>query len=130
MVSRFRVSLYLRCWRRRRRRRRNLVSLFLSLPLLSLSLLHASSSSSPVWGIPEAQAVWVSALVVWAYTVSGGLFSVAYTDVVQGAMGWSGCVVMAFWYVRVHCISVYICLSYISACLYTSSNNTCTLRII
>ena len=90
MVSRFRVSLCLRC--RRRRRRRKLVNLVLTLLLFYFA----------VWGIPEAQAVWVSALVVWAYTVSGGLFSVAYTDVVQGAMGWSGCVVMAFWYVQLY----------------------------
>jgi hypothetical protein len=30
-------------------------------------------------------------------TVSGGLFSVAYTDVVQGAIGWTGCLALAYY---------------------------------
>jgi hypothetical protein len=32
-----------------------------------------------------------------AYTVCGGLYSVAYTDVVQAAIGWSGVVVSTFY---------------------------------
>lgn len=55
--------------------------------------------TSYVWGISETAAVWTAAAIVFSYTVCGGLFSVAYTDVVQGVMGWSGCVVMAFWFI-------------------------------
>jgi hypothetical protein len=50
-----------------------------------------------VWGITEENGIWTAATIVWAYTVSGGLFSVAYTDVVQGAIGWSGAIVTAFY---------------------------------
>ena len=31
--------------------------------------------------------------------VLGGLFSVAYTDVAQGVVGWSGCIICAFWFI-------------------------------
>eukprot|EP01052_Picozoa_sp_SAG31_P027543 SAG31_NODE_2586_length_5430_cov_2.815044_6_plen_90_part_00 len=31
------------------------------------------------------------------YTVAGGLFSVAYTDVVQAAIGWTGLTVGTYW---------------------------------
>jgi Sodium:solute symporter family len=50
-----------------------------------------------VWGFSLEAAIWTTFVIVWAYTVSGGLFSVAYTDVVQGIMGWSGCAVFVYW---------------------------------
>ena len=34
-----------------------------------------------VWDIDEVAGIWMAAAIVWVYTVSGGLFSVAYTDV-------------------------------------------------
>lgn len=43
--------------------------------------------------------VWTAAIIIWAYTVSGGLFSVAYTDVFQAIIGWSGCIVFVFYMV-------------------------------
>lgn len=41
-----------------------------------------------LWGLSTEQGIWITFCIVWAYTVSGGLFSVAYTDVLQGIMGW------------------------------------------
>ena len=54
---------------------------------------------SYVWGVNEEAGVWIAASIIWAYTVSGGLFSVAYTDVFQAIIGWSGCIVAAFYIV-------------------------------
>lgn len=42
----------------------------------------------------------MSAVLVLLYTVAGGLFSVAYTDVVQSAVGWIGCITFAFYTIR------------------------------
>ena len=65
-----------------------LVSITSFLMLLAGNLVGMGAICSYVWGINQTLAIWVSALIVWTYTVTGGLFSVAYTDVVQGAAGW------------------------------------------
>lgn len=44
--------------------------------------------------------IWLSAAIIWLYTACGGLVSVAYTDVLQGAVGWVGCLVCSFWFIR------------------------------
>lgn len=44
-------------------------------------------------------ASWFGAGVVWVYTACGGLFSVAYTDVAQGVVGWTGALACAFWFI-------------------------------
>jgi Na+/proline symporter len=69
------------------------------LMLLAGNLVGFGAITSYVWGISDTAAIWIAAGIVWVYTASGGLFSVAYTDVVQGLMGWSGCIVMAFWFI-------------------------------
>lgn len=65
--------------------------------LLAGNLVGMAAILSYLWDIDETGAVWLCAAIVWAYTVTGGLFSVAYTDVVQGVVGWSGCLVCAFY---------------------------------
>ena len=65
-----------------------LVSITSFLMLLAGNLVGMGRICAYVWGINETVAIWVSAVIVWTYTVTGGLFSVAYTDVVQGAVGW------------------------------------------
>ena len=42
----------------------------------------------------------MSAALVLLYTIAGGLFSVAYTDVLQAAIGWIGCSALAFYMIR------------------------------
>lgn len=65
--------------------------------LLAGNLFGLAVIVSYVFDMDEKIAVYVSSGVVWAYTVSGGLFSVAYTDVIQGAIGWSGCLALCFY---------------------------------
>jgi Na+/proline symporter len=65
--------------------------------LLAGNLVGMGVILSYVWGFSLEAAIWTTFIIIWAYTISGGLFSVAYTDVVQGIMGWSGCVVFAYW---------------------------------
>jgi len=66
--------------------------------LLAGNLVGIGIIQSYVWGIDVAASIWLASAIVWAYTVAGGLFSVAITDVVQAAVGWSGVVVAAFWF--------------------------------
>jgi|AntRauTorckE5430_2_1112549.scaffolds.fasta_scaffold05229_2 Na+/proline symporter len=42
----------------------------------------------------------LSAALVLLYTIAGGLFSVAYTDVLQAGVGWIGCVSFVFYMIR------------------------------
>lgn len=58
------------------------------LMLLAGNLVGMGVITSYLWGTSENLGIWIAAIIVWAYTVSGGLFSVAYTDVVQGMVGW------------------------------------------
>lgn len=65
--------------------------------LLAGNLVGMGTILSYVWGVSSVAGVWIAATIIWAYTVSGGLFSVAYTDVFQAIVGWSGCIVAAFY---------------------------------
>jgi SSS family solute:Na+ symporter len=56
--------------------------------LLSSNLVGLGTITSYLWDIPVRAGIWLAAFIVWAYTIGGGLFSVAYTDVVQCAVGW------------------------------------------
>jgi Na+/proline symporter len=67
------------------------VSITSFLMLLAGNLVGMGFVTSYVWGVSNEVGISVAGLVIWAYTVSGGLFSVAYTDVVQGAIGWYVC---------------------------------------
>ena len=46
---------------------------------------------SPILGI------WIATGLIWFYTIAGGLFSVAYTDVLQAVVGWTGLTVGTYW---------------------------------
>jgi len=48
-------------------------------------------------GDDEVPGIWICALCVWLYTVAGGLFSVAFTDIGQAFIGWIGMLVGAAW---------------------------------
>jgi len=74
-----------------------LISITSFLMLLAGNLVGMGVITGYVWGINQTVGIWVSAIIVWTYTVTGGLFSVAYTDVVQGAVGWSGCIICCYW---------------------------------
>lgn len=65
--------------------------------LLGGNLVGMAAILSYLLGISQTAGVWLSGSVVWAYTVSGGLYSVAYTDVLQATVGWLGCLSLAFY---------------------------------
>jgi Na+/proline symporter len=65
--------------------------------LLAGNLVGMGFIVAYTWGVSQTAGIWLSAALVWGYTVSGGLFSVTYADVVQGVIGWSGCIVAAYW---------------------------------
>jgi Na+/proline symporter len=67
--------------------------------LLAGNLVGIGVITGYLWGINESGGIWIGSAVVWSYTVSGGLFSVAYTDVFQGAIGWVGCLATAYWFI-------------------------------
>lgn len=66
----------------------SLISITSFLMLLAGNLVGMGVITGYIWGINQTVGIWVSCVIVWTYTVSGGLFSVAYTDVVQAIMGW------------------------------------------
>ena len=67
--------------------------------LLAGNLVGMGVVLAYLWQIKESSAIWIASAIIWAYTVTGGLFSVAYTDVCQGAVGWLGLIVFAFWFI-------------------------------
>jgi len=68
--------------------------------LLAGNLVGMGTIISYVLGISQAAAIWLSAALVLLYTIAGGLFSVAYTDVLQAGVGWIGCVTFVFYMIR------------------------------
>jgi len=68
--------------------------------LLAGNLVGMGVIISYVVGVSQDAAIWISALLVLLYTIAGGLFSVAYTDVVQAAVGWIGCTTFVFYMIR------------------------------
>lgn len=65
--------------------------------LLAGNLVGMGVILAYLWGVSTSAGIWTAATIVWAYTISGGLFSVAYTDVAQGLVGWSGCAALAYY---------------------------------
>jgi solute:Na+ symporter, SSS family len=55
----------------------SLATLMSFLFLLAGNFYGMGKVVSYVWGIEEQAAVWISALIVWSYTISGGAYSVA-----------------------------------------------------
>ena len=65
--------------------------------LLAGNLVGMSVILAYIFDISETGAVFLSGIICLAYTACGGLFSVAYTDVVQSAIGMVGCLACAYW---------------------------------
>ncbi|GKY97133.1 hypothetical protein MPSEU_000671700 [Mayamaea pseudoterrestris] len=64
--------------------------------LLAGNLLRFGVVTSYLWEFSETASIWMAAAIIWLYTVGGGLYSVTYTDVCLAVIGWSGCVVFAY----------------------------------
>ena len=65
--------------------------------LLAGNLVGMGAIIAYVVGISQTQSIWLAAASVFFYTVAGGLFSVAYSDVLQACVGWTGCMVVSFY---------------------------------
>eukprot|EP00804_Cyclotella_cryptica_P024232 CCRYP_013270-RA/>CCRYP_013270-RA protein AED:0.19 eAED:0.18 QI:0/0/0/0.88/1/1/9/0/664 len=68
--------------------------------LLAGNLVGMGTIISYCLSISKKGAIWLSASLIWSYTVAGGLFSVAATDIFQSAIGWTGCMVLAFYLIK------------------------------
>lgn len=68
--------------------------------LLAGNLLGFGAITSQLWDISESLAIWTGAAVVWVYTACGGLYSIAFSDIAQGLVGWSGAFVMCLWFLH------------------------------
>lgn len=68
--------------------------------LLAGNLLFMGIILSYLLDISQEAGTWLAAGIIWLYTACGGLVSVAYTDVLQGAVGWVGCLVCTFWFIH------------------------------
>ena len=65
--------------------------------LLGGNLVGMATILSYLLGLSQQAGVWISAVLVLLYTIAGGLFSVAYTDVLQAGIGWIGAITFAFY---------------------------------
>lgn len=65
--------------------------------LLAGNLVGAAKIIGFLFGLDTVPGIWICTFAIWAYTVAGGLFSVAYTDVVQAFIGWVGLLVGSIW---------------------------------
>jgi Na+/proline symporter len=61
--------------------------------LLGGNLVGCGRIVGYTFGIDVVTGIWITTLAVWLYTVAGGIVSIAYTDVAQAAIGWTGLVV-------------------------------------
>ena len=55
--------------------------------LLAGNLVGSGKIISFVFGLGDHAGVWIASLLIWGYTVAGGLVSVAYTDCLQAMIG-------------------------------------------
>ncbi|KAL7468369.1 hypothetical protein ACHAXS_008592 [Conticribra weissflogii] len=78
----------------------SLCSITSFLCLLAGNLVGMGSILAYLLTMTPTGAIWMSAVLVFAYTVAGGLYSVAYTDVLQAAVGWLGCMILAFYSIK------------------------------
>ena len=77
----------------------SLASVISFLMLLAANIRSTGQITAYLWDISSTQGVWVAAIVIWSYTECGGLYSVVYTGIFQAVIGWSGVLVMAYWFI-------------------------------
>ncbi|CAL9687438.1 unnamed protein product [Knipowitschia caucasica] len=60
-----------------------MVSVFLDVLNMASTLIGLGATVSLVLDLPYGASIWISAAVAVTYTLMGGLYSVAYTDIIQ-----------------------------------------------
>ena len=66
--------------------------------LLAGNLVGFGLILSYLFDLSDSAGIWIAGAFVWIYTVSGGLYSVAFTDVIQGGIGWIGIFVATMYF--------------------------------
>ncbi|XP_062255675.1 high-affinity choline transporter 1-like [Platichthys flesus] len=61
----------------------SLASIFIDILWLAFTMICLGGTLSVVLDLPYTLCIWISAAVVIIYTLLGGLYSVAYTDIIQ-----------------------------------------------
>ncbi|XP_068184073.1 high-affinity choline transporter 1-like [Antennarius striatus] len=85
----------------------SLVSLLLDLLWLPSTLIGLGGIMSVVLDLSFAVCVWISAAVVIIYTLMGGLYSVAYTDIIQLVLIFSSlCICVPFVLMNPHTLDI------------------------
>jgi len=75
----------------------SIVTIISFLFLLAGNLVGCGKILSFLFELTPAAGIVISTALIWAYSAAGGLFSVAYTDVMQALIGWTGFLVGTFW---------------------------------
>ena len=65
--------------------------------LLAGNLVGMAKILSYLFQLDITDGVFLSGIIILIYTACGGLFSVAYTDVIQSAVGMTGCLAAVYW---------------------------------
>lgn len=68
--------------------------------LLAGNLVGMAAILSFLFEIKMTAGVFISGSIILVYTACGGLYSVAYTDVIQSAVGMLGCLSCVFWLIK------------------------------
>jgi Na+/proline symporter len=75
----------------------SIVTIISFLFLLAGNLVGCGKIVSFLFDIDEIAAIIISTFLIWGYSCAGGLVSVAYTDVAQAIIGWTGFLIGTIW---------------------------------
>lgn len=75
----------------------SLVTMISFIFLLAGNLVGCGKVTSYLFGMDEYVGIILATALIWMYSCAGGLLSVAYTDVIQAAIGWTGFVAATAW---------------------------------
>ena len=68
--------------------------------LLAGNLVGMAKILAYLFDLDITDGVFLSGIIILVYTACGGLFSVAYTDVIQSAVGMTGCLAAVYWIIK------------------------------
>ncbi|XP_029962365.1 high affinity choline transporter 1-like [Salarias fasciatus] len=85
----------------------SLASVLLDVIWVTATLIGLGGTMSVVLDLPFSVCIWISAAVAITYTLMGGLYSVAYTDIIQLVLVLAGLVIcVPFVMLSPHCLNV------------------------
>ncbi|XP_029962366.1 high-affinity choline transporter 1-like [Salarias fasciatus] len=85
----------------------SLASLLIDVAWIPSTLIGLGGIMSVVLNLPFTVCIWISAAVAITYTLMGGLYSVAYTDVIQLVLVFIGLIVcVPFVMTNPHCLNI------------------------